>query len=195
MTATEGVAVAVLAAGRSARFGRAKQLEPVRGTPLLRRVAEAALASGASRVIVVLGHEAPRCREVLRGLDVVVVENDAWQEGVASSVRASASAAGDARALVVTPADLPEFASAVVDALIEAWERDGAPPLGRVACRYEGVLGAPALFGRARFAELASLRGDRGARDVLRAAEDVVEIPWEPGSRDLDTPDMRPERR
>ena len=56
----------------------------------------------------------------------------------------------------------------------------------------DGTPGHPVLFGRRFFETLAGLRGDRGAREVLReAAEFVTEVPT-PGRAalvDLDTPE------
>ena len=58
-----------------------------------------------------------------------------------------------------------------------------------VASRYADTLGVPAVFGRTRFADLLSLRGDQGARSLLRGDPDVIALDWPDGALDIDTPD------
>jgi molybdenum cofactor cytidylyltransferase len=58
----------VLAAGQSSRMGGAnKLLAEVDGVPMLLRAANAALASKAASVTVVLGHEAEQAEALLAG--------------------------------------------------------------------------------------------------------------------------------
>jgi len=86
---------------------------PPEGIPLLRKVLETWLSSGADEVIVVLGNDAEKVREGLgetqgRPHTPVFVENSRWREGMFSSVKAGL-AATDARSthVALSPADLP----------------------------------------------------------------------------------------
>ena len=55
------------------------------------------------------------------------------------------------------------------------------------ACEYGGTLGVPAIFERSMFGALLDLRGDRGARDLLRAGgAPVCRVPWPEGAVDVD---------
>lgn len=194
---TAFVSAIVLAAGRSGRMGEADKLvQSVDGAPLLRRVAQAALASGAGEVVVVLGPAEDRRtadrRAALAGLDVLVAHNDRSEEGMASSIRAglaAVSARSDAAAIL--PADLPLLDAAHVDAVIA-----GFNPRDRFAIRRaldeRGDPGHPVLFGRGHFGALAALEGDQGARAVLAAHPDRVTEVATPGlgaTTDLDTPE------
>jgi molybdenum cofactor cytidylyltransferase len=86
---------------------------------------------------------------------------------------------------------MPEVGPAAIDRLIAAFD----PEEGREICRAvtaDGRPGHPVLFGRRFFEALAGLRGDVGARDVLREAGDfVVEVATEGQAAvvDLDTPE------
>jgi molybdenum cofactor cytidylyltransferase len=172
--------------------GADKLLEEVGGRPALRAAAEAARSSRADEVVVVLPPGAAARRAALDGLDVAVVEAADWAEGMAASLRAGlAAVSARADAVVVLLADMPEVGTAAIDRLIAAYD----PEEGREICRAvsaEGAPGHPVLFGRRFFEALAALRGDRGAREVLReAAEFVTEVPT-PGQAavvDLDTPE------
>src|ERR1700716_1366964 len=80
--------VAVLAAGASRRLGRAKQLVPVGGEPLLRRQCRCALSARVGEVVAILGCDEAHHREVIVDLPVAVQVNDEWEEGLAGTLRA-----------------------------------------------------------------------------------------------------------
>src|SRR5206468_6499148 len=96
------VAAVILAAGRSTRMGGPnKLLAELGGKTLVRIVAEQALASRASEVIVVTGHQAEEVDRSLVGLKVRFVRNPSFADGLASSVKAGITAvAEDADATV-----------------------------------------------------------------------------------------------
>jgi molybdenum cofactor cytidylyltransferase len=188
------VAVILLAAGAARRMrGRDKLLEPVAdGRAILRAVTEAALASQAEAVAVVLPPEAEARRAALEGLGAEVVEAADAAEGMAASLRAGLRAVAErADAVVVALADMPEVGAGEIDRLIAAFD----PGEGREICRAvsaAGEPGHPVLFGRRFFETLAGLTGDRGAREVLReSAEFVTDVPTKGRAAvvDLDTPE------
>jgi molybdenum cofactor cytidylyltransferase len=183
------VAAIVLAAGASRRMrGADKLLEPVGGQPVLRAVAAAALASRAAATLVVLPPDAVARRAALAGLEVTIVEAADSAEGIAASLRAGLAAVSpEAEAVVILLADMPEVGAAEIDRVIAAF----GP--GRELCRAvsaAGGAGHPVLFGRRHFAALAALRGDAGAREVMRGVS-VAEVPTagRAAVTDLDTPE------
>lgn len=184
-------AVVLLAAGGSTRMGRPKQLLPIDGKPLIARAAEAALASPAWPVVVVLGAHADAIRPALARLPVLVAENPAWAEGMASSLRAGLGVldafSTHLDAALFALCDQPAFSADTIRQLIAAQHATGR---SMVAARYGGHLGAPALFLRAHFPALASLTGDQGARQLLVTAppDAVAAVDLPELARDLDTP-------
>jgi molybdenum cofactor cytidylyltransferase len=187
------VVALLLAAGGSRRMGHPKQLLEWEGASLVRRAAEAALASRCREVLVVLGAHAEEVSAELDGLGVRTCVNLDWREGIASSLRTGVAALGDgAEAVLVLLADQPEVDSTLLDRLIAAREASG---LGLAASWYAGVVGAPALFSRRYFPELSSLSGDRGARALLEEHRDDCALVAAPeAALDLDTPADLPER-
>jgi CTP:molybdopterin cytidylyltransferase MocA len=179
------VYAAVLAAGASRRFGGAKQLASVDGTPMLRRVAEATCRSACARVGVVLGARADAIAPVIDGLPLDRIDNAGWTEGMASSIRAAVgwARARGAGALLLAVGDQPALDAAHLDALVAA--SNSGQRLA--ASRYANVLGPPAVFPERYFTRLEALNGDVGARSLLReAAAEVATVDWPQGAEDLD---------
>ncbi len=185
------IAAIILAAGRGARFsaeGRNKLLEDFGGRPLLRRAVDAALGSRAGKTIVVTGWDHERVVAALAGLPVTLVHNPLHAEGMASSLRAGIARGSDAEGALILLGDMPNVSSAVLDRLIRAFEETHAVAV--VPLR-GGRRANPVLIGRALFPRLSKLRGDIGARALLRATKDVleVEIAEDGVLTDVDTPD------
>lgn len=180
----------LLAAGASVRLGRPKQLVEVGGKALIVCAVEAALASAAWPVVVVLGAHAARIRPLLARLPVFIAENPAWTEGMASSLRTGLQTLQSfSRALdgaLVALVDQPAFSADVIARLVTAQRSSGR---SIAAARYDGHAGVPALFMRRHFAALAALEGDAGARTLLsRCADDVTPVDLPELALDLDTP-------
>jgi molybdenum cofactor cytidylyltransferase len=178
------VAAILLAAGRASRWrasgGReaTKLVAPWRGRAMAHAVAEAALASRARPLVVVLGHEAAAVRAALDGLPAVFVENRDYAQGLSTSLRAGLAALPECcDGAVVLLGDMPEVGADLIDALIAAFE--ARPDALAVAPRGAGGLGKPVLLARGLFAQAAALSGDRGARRLVeRAGARRVEIDW-----------------
>ncbi|MFC4819947.1 nucleotidyltransferase family protein [Dokdonella ginsengisoli] len=175
----------LLAAGASRRLGHAKQLIEFDGEPLLRRAARALLATQPLECVVVLGHDAARMRAALAGLPVREVLAADHEEGLSASLRAGVAAL-DARCAgaLVALTDQPALQVDHLLALCDAWR---AQPQCAVASAYADVLGVPALLPRSWFADVACLRGDVGARELLRR-RGAVPLAAPALAHDVDTP-------
>ena len=181
--------VILLAAGASSRMGKPKQLLEYQGSPLIVRAVNAALASPAWPVVVVLGANAALLRPLLARLPVLIAENTRWPEGMASSLqtglaqldRFSLSLDG----ALISVVDQPHFSAAVIAKLFAGL----TPGKTLASARYAGRLGVPALFSRSHFGELRALQGAEGAREILAAhRNEVAAVDFPELAIDLDTP-------
>lgn len=192
------VTAIVLAAGRSTRMGGPnKLLAEIGGKPLVRIVTEQALASKASSVVVVTGHQADEVRRVLHGLDVTFAHNPRFAEGLATSVKAGIAAVpGEADGAIVCLGDMPLIDATLIDRLIDAFAPDRGALITLPAS--EGRRGNPVLWSRRFFTELMTLDGDIGARHLIeRHSEAVAEVAVEGQSAflDIDTPEALDQAR
>ena len=181
---------AILAAGASSRMGSPKQLLELDGQPLLVRAVEAALASEAWPVVVVLGAHAEKIRPVLASFPVLVTENPAWSEGMAASIRAGVTTlqqfSRSLDAAVIALCDQPAFSADTIAQLVAAQRATGR---SIVAAHYAGRHGAPALFLREHFPTLTALTGEEGARALLNdEPARIASVDLPALALDLDTP-------
>ncbi len=190
---SEPTACIVLAAGASRRLGSPKQSATVGERTLLEHTVEAALATeGLWPVIVVLGSGANTLRPLLSPYPVLLAENPAWEEGLASSLRTGLETAitfsRQIEAALFTVCDQPALSSEVLRTLLQ---RRANRSCSAVAARYDGHAGTPALLHAQHFGKLAHLTGDEGARKLLQALTptelELVDCPEL--SLDVDTPD------
>ena len=190
------IALILLAAGGSTRLGLPKQLLTFQGHTLLRRAAEAALATLCRPVIVVLGAGAEPLQTELAGLAVDVAENPGWEAGMGTSVRLGIETllgqenAGRIPAVdgaLLTLCDQPFVGPESLNALIAAFE-SGRRQDQIAAAMYHDTVGVPVLFGRAFFDDLRALPDEAGAKPILRRqAASVLAVSMPEAATDIDT--------
>ena len=179
----------LLAAGRSSRMGGPnKLLARFDGEALVRRTAERVMASRAAATVVVTGHQTAEIEAALAGLDLRVVHNPDYAEGLSSSLKAGVAAlSADAAGALIVLGDMPGIAARDLDRLIDAFVRADGKAVVRAT--HAGKRGNPVLLPRALFPAVATLEGDTGARHLVEAgglAVIDVEI-GEAASVDVDT--------
>jgi len=183
------VACVLLAAGGSQRLGQPKQLVRHRTRPLLLHALEAArTALPDSPLIVVLGAHPLRLRLVVQraARGAVVAQNPRWASGLATSLQTGLAAAPRrTRAILVLLADQPLVGAEALRRLTAAWRRR---PGVAAAAVYLGRAGVPAILPRRDWPALRALRGDSGARALLRDDARLTLVNMPEAALDIDTP-------
>jgi molybdenum cofactor cytidylyltransferase len=167
------LAAVILAAGGSSRMGQPKQLLKFRGTSLLRRAIDTALAVPTEQVIVVLGSAADQLLPECQSANTTVVLNDQWQEGVSTSLRGGlAAVSSDARGVFIYPADMPLVTPEALRELVHRQQVSGRPAAMTEA---GGIRGVPVFITRSLFPALMIQEGDVGGAQYLRGHPEAVE--------------------
>ncbi len=187
------IGAVLVAAGASVRLGRPKQLVVYEGKTLLARTYEAIRDGLEGPIFVVTGYEAARIGDALvsyRGSNqLTVVCCPEWEEGMGKSIAFGASrlleSHPDVGAIVISVCDQPHLTSGVISKLVKEQKQDSTRI---VASSYRGATGPPVCFGENYFSSLCSLKGDRGAKDLIqKQRENLTEIPFDLGSIEIDT--------
>jgi len=154
-------------------MGQPKQLLKFRGTSLLRRAIDTALAVPADQVIVVLGFAAEALLPECEATSATVVLNDQWTEGVSTSLRGGlAAVSSEARGVFIYPADMPLVTPEALRELAHRQQVSGRPAAMTEA---GGVRGVPVFITRSLFPALMIQEGDVGGAQYLRAHPESVE--------------------
>lgn len=175
----DGTVGLLLAAGAGTRLGRGpKALLPRRDTTLVEHIGRALRDGGCPEVVVVTGAGADRVAGATARIPGArAAHNPGWPDGMGSSLRTGLAAIGPGRDVLVTPVDRPGISAEEVARVLAAHRpgeltaaahRDRAGTLRR---------GHPVLLDAAWTAAAAeAAHGDVGARDLLRAHREIVQL-------------------
>nr|WP_183749931.1 nucleotidyltransferase family protein [Rhizobium sp. BK196] len=188
------VAVVLLAAGQSSRMGTIgahKLLAEFDGMPLIRRSAITASNSNGRPVIAVTGYRHVDLERAIEDLPVTVVRNAAFSSGMASSLALGVTAAevGAPDGIMIMLADMPALTVMDLEILITAFRAARGKSIIRAAAR--GKPGNPAIIPEALYSRLKNLKGDKGARELIKGSGlPIVDVEiGDSALIDVDTPD------
>jgi molybdenum cofactor cytidylyltransferase len=172
------IGAVILAAGMSSRMGEAKQLLRLGENTLLGQVVENVRGSRVDEIVLVLGHAAETIKETVAIQSLKVVINEAYRQGMGTSLRAGLSALpASVDAALIVLADQPFVRAATLDLLMDRYRQSNAQIVIPI---YKGFRGNPVLLDRSVFAEVMALSGDIGCRAIFgNHLEGIVKVPVE----------------
>jgi molybdenum cofactor cytidylyltransferase len=162
MTEIQGI---LLAAGAGERFGKHKLLHPLPDGELIGVAAARCLIGALPNSLAILRQGDDHLAEEFDSLGLRVVENNQADLGMGVSLAKGIEASIDAKGWVVALADMPWIGQETILALVRRLEQG----VSLCAPVYRGRRGHPVGFGGQWRHQLMALRGDRGARDLLKA--------------------------
>jgi molybdenum cofactor cytidylyltransferase len=176
----------ILAAGGSSRLGTPKQLLFWQGKALVCIVSEKLIIAGFDPVIVVVGAESKKVKKALGELSVTTVENEYWEEGISTSIRAGIAALPiNIEAAIFTTSDQPFITEGLINKLCETFFQGNR----KIVCPVcKGEMRNPVIFDKSLFSELVQLEGDTGGK-ALFDHHAITNVEWEHEEefRDIDT--------
>ncbi len=183
--------VLILAAGESKRLGRPKQLLKFEGQSFINRLIAIVREAVEMPITLVLGADAAAIQAQLTDTDMNVVLNKDWKEGMGSSISMGLMKMLDADqgidGVLILVCDQPFINKEHIISLIQLQKNTCLP---MAACFYAGVVGTPALFHSTMFPHLLQLKGDIGAKKILKESiGQVAKLNFEKGVMDIDTED------
>jgi len=178
----------ILAAGSSRRMGTQKLLLPFGASTMIETVVDHVLSSTIKNIMVVLGPDPEKVKEVLAQKPIKFCHNQDHEEGMLSSVICGFRALPDeAEAALIYLGDQPGIPAEVTDRVIEAYDDD---LFGIVIPVYDHRRGHPLLVDMKYRSEIEKLDLEQGLRALRHQfPEDVLEVEVnEPGILvDIDT--------
>ena len=183
------IGVVILAAGASSRLGRPKQLVEFKGKALLQHIIDIAASMNFDSKVLVLGANRDQIMEKIDPGDFEVVDNDAWETGMASSIRKglkrSLEIEEELDHLLILLSDQPFVTKEEIRKLIS---RQLQNDIKATFSQYNEDIGVPAIFSKEAFSDLRNLRGDHGAKKLIYQKEfEFKTVRFQKGDFDVDT--------
>lgn len=184
------ISAIILAAGLSSRMGFPKQLLELGNRPLIRIVTENVLASAADEVVVVTGCREDEVKAAIKDLPVKIFFNPQYGEGQGTSLALGVKSVNlKTTAFMVFMCDQPFISPPLINTVIREFEERQSLALRPI---YQGMPGHPVIFSYSLSTELEALKGDEGARQVLKKLGnkvDYLQVQDEAAILDVDTPE------
>ena len=162
------IAIIILAAGKSKRMGFAKQIIRINNEPLLKITLDK-IESISEDTYCVLGANKDLILEEIHFNNKVVIDNINYEKGLSSSIsicieffeKKNLNYDGVLFVLGDQPAIETEYFLSIINTFNEHKTKI-------IATNYDGKAGVPALFPKSFFKELKIIKGDKGAREILK---------------------------
>jgi len=177
----------ILAAGTSSRLGFNKLTVSIDGESVIRRSVKPFLMAELHKVLVVTGHDHRIIKKELDGLDVSLIHNPHYKEGMSTSIKVAMPFLESSDALLFHLGDKPFVTSRSIKLVLHTYRERKAKI---VMPRFDGKTGHPVMINSNLLqAEIGILHGDSGLREVIeKYKEDVVFIEGDSGNLyDIDT--------
>jgi molybdenum cofactor cytidylyltransferase len=172
-------------------MGREKALLCLHGRTFLELLLARFMSVGVSPILVVLGRAAQEILSVVKLSPARTVINPDPSRGPISSIQAGILALrpAEVEALFVAPVDTPRVRESTLVKMMEA-----LPGHPLVVPLFGGRRGHPALFSACLFPALLSAPQTQGARAVVHATSDRIELPCDDAGvlEDFDAPEDLP---
>jgi molybdenum cofactor cytidylyltransferase len=147
-------------------MGQAKQLLALGESTVLAQTLAHVQSAALYEIILVLGASAEAIRRQLPSPhEIKIVVNQAYQQGIASSLRAGLSVVDPhSDAALIILGDQPFIRPQTLDRIVEEYRHSQAQIVIPV---HQGQRGNPVLLDRSVFAEVMALEGDIGSRAIF----------------------------
>lgn len=181
--------ILLIAAGQSARLGRAKQLLPFKDSVLIKYVIDECIESDLGEVYVVLGAYANDILPFIKGDACKVLVHEQWSDGMSSTIAYGIrhmSFDDDIEGVIIVLSDQIYFNKELLFAISKKRKETQAKV---IISKYQEGQGPPSFFDKRLFEELKDLKGDNGAKSVVHKYKSELEIVRFPkGNIDIDEP-------
>lgn len=180
----------VLAAGQSRRIApENKLLLPFHNKTIIQTVLDEIVSLAFTQTLVVIGFEKDKLIEVLRDYPARFYYNPDYKRGMSTSIHVGISQTKpDVDGFIIFLGDMPWINQGMLKTLIQAFKT--RPGSAIVVPAFQKRQGNPVIFSQKYRRELLSLKGDHGARSVVKKFQDQVievQLPNERLLLDIDT--------
>lgn len=184
------VSAVILAAGKSTRMGKQKLLMPYENTSIIRSIVTKSLNSNLNQTIVVIGSHKNEVIEELNSLNIDLIENGRFEEGMLSSIQTGIKAVDEeSDGVMILLGDQPMVSINIINRLIATFQKSNK---GVIIPTFNNKRGHPVLISKKYWKQIKDLNPAIGLRELMmNNTHDMLEIKMENDVilKDIDTPE------
>lgn len=170
------ISAILLAAGSSSRMkGENKLMKKIKGKPLIQHSINNLLGSAVDEIVIILGYENKTVQSIIKkNKKIKIVFNKNYKNGISTSIKVGIkNISSKSNSFFVCLADMPNINQNIYNKLIKAkfkYNKKVGRDLKKdiIIPTFEGKNGNPVLFSKQMKSEMLKIKGDYGAKELIR---------------------------
>ena len=170
------ISAILLAAGQSKRLRyENKLIKNYKGKHLINHILKSLIKSKVNKIIVVLGHESRKIKKiVLKSKKIIFVVNSSYKKGISSSIKSGLKKISKKNiGFLIVHADMPLISKRILNTLCSAIKTKNKEIFVPV---YKKKIGNPLAFKYSMIQYFKKIKGDRGAKKLIRLYKSKVQM-------------------
>ena len=170
------ISAILLAAGQSKRMqGENKLLRKYKNRPLINHILKSLIKSKVNKIIIVLGYENKKIKKIaLKSKKIIFVVNSQYLKGISTSIKCGLKKISKKNiGFLIAHADMPLVSKTILNALCSALKNKNEEIFIPV---YKKRIGNPLAFKYSMIKSLKRIKGDRGAKKLIRSNKSKIKL-------------------
>ena len=162
------ISAILLAAGQSKRTGdENKLIKKYKGRALINHILNSLIRSKVNKIIIVLGHKKQKIKKIaLKSKKITFVINSSYKKGISSSIKSGLKKISKKNiGFLIVHADMPLISKRILNTLCSAMKNNNKEIFVPV---YKKKIGNPLAFKYSMIQSFRKIKGDRGAKKLIR---------------------------
>ena len=170
------ISAILLAAGQSKRTGdENKLIKKYKGKALINHILNSLIRSKVNKIIIVLGHKKQKIKKIaLKSKKITFVINSSYKKGISSSIKCGIKKISKKNiGFLIVHADMPLVSKTILNTLCSALKSKNKEIFVPV---YKKKVGNPLAFKYSMIKSFRTIKGDRGAKKLIRLNKSKVQM-------------------
>ena len=166
----------LLAAGQSKRMqGENKLLKKYKKKYLINHILKSLVKSKVNKIIIVLGYENKKIKKIaLKSKKIIFVVNSQYLKGISTSIKCGLKKISKKNiGFLIAHADMPLVSKTILNVLCSALKNKNEEIFIPV---YKKRIGNPLAFKYSMIKSLKRIKGDRGAKKLIRSNKSKIKL-------------------
>ena len=170
------ISAILLAAGQSKRLkSENKLIKNFKGKPLINHILSSLIKSKVNKIIIVVGYENQKIKKIsYKNKKIIFVSNLNYKKGISSSIKCGLKKISKKnKGFLITHADMPLVSKTILNTLCSALKNKKKEIFIPV---YKKKFGNPLAFKYSMIKSFRKIKGDRGAKKLIRLNRSKVQL-------------------